>query len=43
MKEILFFDFESNLNPVNFQKEAQLLDLNYCFKHTFEIQELNNS
>ena len=43
MKEILFFDFEANLNLINFQKEAELLDLNYCFKHTFEIQELNNS
>jgi len=43
MKEILLFDFEANLNPVNFQKEAELLNLDYYFKHTFATEEINNS
>ncbi len=43
MKEILLLDFEANLNPVNFEKEAELLNLNYCFKHSVDQGQINNS
>jgi hypothetical protein len=41
MKTIPLLDFEANLNPVNFEEEAKILNLNYCFKHIFDIEELN--
>lgn len=43
MKNITLLDFEANLNPVNFQQEAEILKLDFCFKHTFAVQEINES
>lgn len=41
MKIIPLLDFECMHNEISFEKEAKLINSEYCFKHLFNLDEIN--